>query len=70
MRIQARWCHRLIGGVGQFVVLMAVCTSFFAWSQHSPVGAWKTVDDKTGEEKVIDSVQYGKTYNFGLNYKF
>jgi iron complex outermembrane receptor protein len=29
-----------------------------------------TVDDKTGEEKVIDTVQYGKTYNFGLNYKF
>jgi len=29
-----------------------------------------TVDDTTGEEKVIDSVQYGRTYNFGLNYKF
>ncbi len=29
-----------------------------------------TVDDTTGAEKVIDSVQYGKTYNFGLNYKF
>ena len=28
------------------------------------------VDDKTGEESVVDSVQYGKTYNFGLNYKF
>jgi|CXWL01.1.fsa_nt_gi iron complex outermembrane receptor protein len=29
-----------------------------------------TVDDKTGEEKIVDSVRYGKTYNFGLNYKF
>lgn len=29
-----------------------------------------TVDDTTGEEKIVDSVQYGRTYNFGLNYKF
>jgi len=28
------------------------------------------VDDTTGEETVVDTVQYGKTYNFGLNYKF
>ncbi len=53
MRMQVRWCHRLIGGVEQFVVLMAVCTSFFAWSQHSPVGAWKTVDDKTGKARAV-----------------
>lgn len=29
-----------------------------------------SVNDTTGAESVIDSVQYGKTYNFGLNYKF
>jgi outer membrane receptor for ferrienterochelin and colicin len=29
-----------------------------------------SVDDKTGAESVVDSVQYGKTYNLGLNYKF
>ncbi len=29
-----------------------------------------TVDDTTHVEKVIDSVRYGKTYNFGVNYKF
>ncbi|MEI8029283.1 MAG: TonB-dependent receptor [Comamonadaceae bacterium] len=29
-----------------------------------------TVNDTTGAENVIDSVQYGKTYNLGLNYKF
>ena len=28
------------------------------------------VDDTTGVETLVDSVQYGKTYNFGLNYKF
>ena len=28
------------------------------------------VDDTTGEETIVDTVQYGKTYNFGLNYKF
>ena len=28
------------------------------------------VDDTTGEETIVDTVQYGKAYNFGLNYKF
>jgi len=28
------------------------------------------VDDATGEEADVDTVQYGKAYNFGLNYKF
>lgn len=42
-----------MGEFGRFVVLMAVCSSFLASAQSSPVGAWKTVDDKTGKARAV-----------------